>query len=363
MASMAGGAPRTFPEVGSRAVFVAGMLLFVRDGTLMAQQFDPSTGLKGHARAVIEDLHYFRSTGQASFSVSQNGILAWRARRPASRLVWLDRNGMELETVATAVFDANGRLSADGKRYVVGVIDPKQGVSDLWVYDFERQSSERATFSMVDEKAPIWADAGGTIYYRSDGGSGPPDIWMLRRGEHRGSIVYRGPTVEEPKDVSPDGKWLLYASFFVEGSDLHARPLDGQGESREVAATPFNETSPRFSPDGRWVAYSSDLSGRPEIYIRPFPDAGPAVRLSRDGGTRPRWRRDGKELYYLGPEGRVMVIAVDRSFAAPRLLFHAPTASDFEPAPDGSRFLAQLQPRSTAPAVRLLVNWQRRLER
>ena len=361
--SLDGGATRVVPGVDSRAVAIDQWLLFVRDGTLMAQEFDPSDGLRGEARPIIDGLHYFRSTGLATFSVSRNGVLAWRAAQPASRLVWLDRSGMETESIASAVFDTNGRLSDDGKRYAVGVLDPRHGVSDLWVYDLERGSSQRATFSMVDEKAPVWARDGRTIYFRSDGGNGPPDIRMLRPGAHGGVMLYRGPSVEEPKDVSPDGKWLLYASFFVTGSDILALPLEGGGEPRPIATTPFNETSPRFSPDGKWIAYSSDLSGQPEIYVRAFEGEEPAARLSRDGGTRPRWRRDGQELYYLGPEGRVMVVPVSgSSFGTPKLLFQNASTADFEPAPDGSRFLMQLQPRASMPPVRLLTNWQARLK-
>jgi Tol biopolymer transport system component len=360
--SFGDGETRVVGDIDSRAVAVDKWLLFVRDGTLMAQEFDPSDGLRGEARPVIDGLHYFRSTGLATFSVSRNGVLAWCAARPPSRLVWVDRSGMEIETIASAVFDANGRLSDDGKRYVVGMLDARDGVADVWVYDLERGSSQRATFSPVDEKAPVWARDGRTIYYRSDGGKGPPDIRILRPGTDRGTMLYAGPTVEEPKDVSPDGKWLLYASFFVTGSDILALPLEGGGEPRPIATTPFNETSPRFSPDGKWIAYSSDLSGRPEVYIRAVEGDEPGARLSRDGGTRPRWRPDGQELYYLGPEGRVMVVPITgSSFGSPRLLFQNAGAADFEPAPDGSRFLMQIQPRAIAPPVRLLVNWQARL--
>jgi Tol biopolymer transport system component len=362
--SLDGSPTRAVPGVGSRAVSAGEWLLFVRDGTLMAQAFDPSAGLSGEARPVVDEVHYFRSTGLSTFSVSRNGILAWLPARPASRLVWVDRTGMEIESIGSAVFDANGRLSDDGKRYVVGVIDPRQGVSDIWIYDLERDSSQRATFSMVDEKVPVWARDGQTIYYRSDGGGGPPDIRMLRAGEHTGSMLYSGTTVEEPKDVSPDGKWLLYTSFFVTGSDIYALPLDGgDAKPRPIATTPFDETSPRFSPDGKWIAYSSDLSGKPEIYVMPFAtEAGAAARLSRDGGTRPRWRPDGQELYYLGPQGRIMTVPFSGSFGTPRLLFQNSAAGDFEPSPDGSRFLMQVQERSTAPSVHLLINWQSALK-
>ncbi|HVR41873.1 MAG TPA: protein kinase [Thermoanaerobaculia bacterium] len=364
IASLDGKSDKLIPGVTSRAVYVDGRLLFVRDGTLLAQRFDPDEArLSGDAEPLIGDLHYFRSTGHAAFSVSQNGIVAWRSPRPRSRLVWMDRGGMELESIATGTFDTAGRLSADGKRYVVGVIDPRQGVSDIWIYDLERRSEERVTFQPADEKEPVWGRDGRTIYYRSDGGGGPPDIFKIAAGEDRGTLLHAGPVIEEPKDVSPDGKWLLMVNHYQASSDILVLPLDPPGKPRPFATTPFNETSPRFSPDGRLVAYSSDQSGRPEIYVRPFEGPAPAARISNEGGTRPRWRRDGRELYYLGPDGRIMSVPFDGTFGAPRLLFQATDTADFEPAPDGSRFLMQLQERSAATPVHLLINWPSRLRK
>jgi Tol biopolymer transport system component len=363
VASLDGGEAREIPEVNSRPTYVNGWLLFVRDGTLMAQRFDPAKGLTGEPASIVDDVHYFRNTGLTAFCASQNGVLAWRSARSVSRLAWVDRGGIEVESVATAPFDPAGRLSNDGKRYAVGVIDPKQGVSDVWVYDLERGSAERVTFRRPDEKSPVWARDGRTLYCRTDGQGGPPDIVQFRPGDDQPSLLYRGPTVESPQDVSPDGKWLLFVSFFVGGSDIGVLPLDPPGPPRPFAATPFDETAPRFSPDGQWVAYASDLSGRPEVYVRPFEGSSAAKRISKDGGTRPRWRRDGKELYFLGAEGRVMVVPTGRDFGTPRLLFQAASAADFEPAPDGSRFLMQLQQDSMTPPVHLLVNWQARATR
>jgi eukaryotic-like serine/threonine-protein kinase len=358
-----GSPPRVIESLNSMAIFVDGYLLYVRDGALLAQQFDPDRArLIGEATPLVDSLHYFRNTGFGAFSVSRNGVLAWRSARRPSRLVWLDREGIELETIATGLFDPDGRLSEDGTRYAVGVYDARQGVADIWIYDLVRGNAERVTTLLLDEKSPIWARDGSTIYYRSDGFGGPPDIIELGQGE-KAKLLHGGPGVEEPEDVSPDGKWLLFITRRAANSDIHLLSLERPGEVQTIVATSFNETSPRFSPDGRWIAYASDVSGAPEVYVRPFEEKGAAVRVSRDGGSRPRWRADGKELYFLAPGGGVMAIDVGEDFGSPRVLFVAPDAADFEPAPDGSRFLAQLEQRTAEPPIHLMVNWTEKLRK
>ena len=364
--SLDGGPPQKVPgAIDSRAEYANGNLLFVRDGTLMAQPFDPDrVRFAGEARPLVEGVHYFRSTGLAAFSVSDNGVLAWRSGLRPSRLAWLDRTGSQLKEIGTARFTADGRLSPDGRRYAVGVVDPKQSVSDIWIYDLDRDSSERVTFSLLDEKAPVWAADGRTIFYRSDGGGGPPDIFRWTPEAEEGQVYYRGPGVEEPQDVSPDGRWLLFVDQRqAAAADINVLPLAPPGPARPLVATPFNEVSPRFSPDGRRVAYQSDLSGRPEIYVRPFEGSAPAIRVSREGGTRPRWGRDGKELFFLAPGGRLMSVPVSNGVAggAPHMLFQAVEAVDFEPSADPSRFIVQLEERRTDPTVHLLINWPARL--
>ena len=347
--------------IDSRAVFAAGHLLYVRDGTLLAQPFDVERArFTGEARPLVDDLHYFRSTGMAAFSVSGNGILAWRSARRPARLVWLDRNGIETAAIATGNFDGLGRLSPDGKRYAAGVVDPKQGTSDIWVYDLERESADRLTLDLVDEKAPVWAHGGQSLYYRTDGNKGPPDVFMLRPGE-RPAPLHAGPSVEHPEDVSPDGKFLLFTSYLTGTGDIHLLPLDPPGKPRPYVTGALDEHSPRFSPDGRWVAYVSDVSGRSEIYVRPFDGVAAGVRVSQAGGASPRWSGTGRELFFLAPAGRLYSAPVDatvgRTVGTPRLLFQASDAVTFEVAPESDRFLVQMQERTGQPDVQLIVNW------
>jgi eukaryotic-like serine/threonine-protein kinase len=306
-------------------------------------------------------VHYFRSTGLAAFSVSDSGILAWRSARRPTRLVWMDRSGIETALIARGHFDGSGRLSPDGKRYAAGVIDPKQGISDVWIYDLERESSDRLTLELLDEKAPVWAGGGEALYYRTDGYGGPPDIFMLRPGE-RPARVYSGPSVEHPEDVSPDGKSLLFTSHVAGSVDIQLLPLDPPGEPRPFMVTPMNEHSPRFSPDGRRVAYVSNVSGKSEVYVRPSEGNAAGVRVSQSGGSSPRWSPTGRELLYLGPAGRMYSVAVEPAIGTPRMLFQAADALTFEVAPEGDRFLVQMQERSGLPDVQLIVNWPAVLE-
>ncbi|HEU5163796.1 MAG TPA: protein kinase, partial [Thermoanaerobaculia bacterium] len=212
LGSLDGSPPRKISgQIDSRAVFVDGFLLYVRDGSLLAQPFDPDEArFTGEAKPLLDGLHYFRSTGNAAFSVSRNGLIAWRSARNPARLVWLDRTGREVESIGRAAFVGDGRLSPDGTHYAVGVIDPKPGTADVWNYDLSRQSVERLTFHLHDEKAPVWAPNGTTLYYRSDGGGGPPDNARFRLAAGASDFAYKGPSVEEPQDVSSDGKSLLF---------------------------------------------------------------------------------------------------------------------------------------------------------
>ena len=361
--SLDGGASRHVGTIGSRAVFADGHLLFVREGTLLAQPFDPDAArFTGEARPILDGLHYVRTLGHAAFSVSGNGILAWRSARRPSRLAWFDRSGVETAPVARALVHGGGRLSPDGKKYAVGVVDPKLGTSDIWVYDLARGSQDRVTFQQLDERNPVWASA-DRIYYRSDGGGGPPDIFEITPGQDRREVLHRGPGVEEPHDVSRDGKWLLFISYTPPvGADILTLPLEPRGKPSAFATTQFQELFPRFSPDAKWVAYSSDVSGQPDVYVRPFVGSAGPIRISQAGGTRPRWSRDGKELFFLAPGGRLMAVPVGTDFGVPRMLFQAADAVDFDVSVDGTQFLVQLIERSEQPPLNVLVNWRARLQ-
>ncbi|MCA1732791.1 MAG: hypothetical protein LC732_04230, partial [Acidobacteria bacterium] len=284
LASLDGGAPRRIATIDSRAVWVdTGHLLFVRDGTLFAQEFDlDAAELRGEAVALASEVHYFYSTGLAAFSVSRTGVLVWRAPREEAELTWVDRRGAVLSVVGRGRFE-KGHLSDDGEQYATAVIDEKLGLASLWTWDLARGSGVRLGITTFDEKAPVWTPD-GSLFFRTDE-NGPPDIHLRRAGTEAATPFLARPGVQEPLEVSPDGRWLFYGEANrTSGGDIWIVSIDDPASARPWLRTPASEWSPRFSPDGALVAYSSNASGTTEIYVRAFEGSGAPVRVSSEGG-------------------------------------------------------------------------------
>jgi len=157
IASLDGSPPRKVPlAIDSRAVFTNGHLLFVRDGTLLSQPFDPENArVTGEAKPIVNRVHYFANTGLAAFAVSENGVLAWRLAKPPSRLAWVDRTSIELRPIANGLFHPLGRISPDGRRYAVGITDPKQGTNDIWIYDLDVASQHVVPSEAADRRVVV----------------------------------------------------------------------------------------------------------------------------------------------------------------------------------------------------------------
>ncbi|MBC8647380.1 MAG: PD40 domain-containing protein [Thermoanaerobaculia bacterium] len=242
--------------------------------------------------------------------------------------------------------------------------DPKTGTSDIWVFDLDRGVSTRLHSDAVDEILPVWSPDGSAVFYRSDR-QGPPDIYAIRVGiPGSEKQVLREPLVEQPEDVSPDGRLLVY------GKEEHSTARDIWLLDLSVTPKPipwlrtrFDEVSPRFSPDGRWIAYESNESGDPEIYAALREGGGEKKRISPSGGRKPRWRRDGRELYYLSPNGLLMAVPVapgtGLEAGAPAGLFRMdPPIENYDVAPDGSRFVVTTRVGSAHQSpLRVILNW------
>ena len=362
--SLDGAEPRRVaPGIDSRVTWSdTGHLLYVREGTLFAQSFDPEAlAFQGEAVSLASRLHYFYSTGLAGFSVSRNGVLVWRTIRRRTELSWVDRRGSLLASVGRGRFE-KGQLSGDGEEYVTALVDENRGTSSLWTWDVVRGNGVRLGFSSFDEKAPV-RTPDGRLFFRSDE-SGPPDIFLRSPGEDRSLPFLRRAGVQEPLHVSPDGAWLLYAEYSRQtGGDLWITPMDDPEKARPFVITPANEWAARFSPDGEHVAYESDASGAAEIYVRPVADGGMPVRISNGGGSEVRWSGDGSEIFYLAADGAVMSVPIRRVGGtirpgAPAILFRASSVLDFDPAAAGDRFLLRSSIDESDPQVRLLTDWR-----
>jgi Tol biopolymer transport system component len=215
----------------------------------------------------------------------------------------------------------------------------------------------------VDEILPVWWPDGSKIAFRSDA-YGPPDIHEMAVGSPASQRpLYAREAVQQPEDISLDGRLLVFSNDVQSTSDLWLLTLEGERKASPWLQSRFKEVSPRFSPDGRWIAYESDESGNPEIYVALTQGGGDKKRLSTSGGSRPRWRRDGKELYYLTPDGSVMAVpvnAVSRVEAgSPTMLFRVESGIEgYDVAPDGSRFLVSTPAeRMLQSPIRVMLGW------
>jgi len=287
----------------SNVAYSEGHILYVREGTLLAQQFDTERfETLGEAAPVAEQVQYADLQVRGVFSVSENGVLAYQSGAAArgSQLAWLDRSGRSLGVLGDVASHVNPRLSPDGKRVAVTVINPETSRSDIWLYDLARGLKTRFTFNPAAERVAIWSPDGSRITFSSDR-KGHFDIYQKdAAGVGSEKLLLESNTDKHPTSWSPDGKFILYHRLDPKTKvDLWVLPLSEGSKPFPFLQTEFTEFSGQFSPDGRWIAYTSDESQRNELYVAPFPGPGAKRRISTLGGQQPRWRADGRELFYL----------------------------------------------------------------
>ena len=370
----------------SNAAYVApGYLLFMQNGSLMAQRFDADRlQITGEAFAVANQVEFLSSVARAIYSVSENGTLVYQSGSGAtfSQLAWFDRGGKQLNTLGTPARYANPRLSPDGKRVATDIDDPQSSNTDIWLIEATHQVAYRFTFDSGQDEAPLWSHDGSHVLWLSDRGG--KNGFYLKASN--GSEIEESPPVpvgvslsfaSAPSDWSSDGRFLLYTDLH-EGDVLHLWVLRMSGDQKpyRFLAGTSADVEGQFSPDGHWVAYSSNESGRWQVYVAPFPGPGGRYQISLGGGQQPRWRRDGKELFFLSPDRKLMAVPVKTGsafvFGAPKALFatlaHEPiTAEEFftyDVSPDGQRFLinANAEQKDIRP-VDILLNWSSQLKK
>jgi len=363
-----------------KASYSSGHLLFVKDETLMAQAMDAvSLKLSGEPFSVLE--HVELTSGAqpspgASYSASSNGVLAWRTAwsREPEQLTWFDRSGRRLGALGERAKYFGFTLSPDETRLALCRTEPSTNVNgrrDVWIVDVARGTSRRLTFDAADDCNPAWSPDGRRIaffsnrrgvreiYEKPANGSGDDELVLASEGEPLNL-----------EDWSMDGRFLVYNSPVRGGNknDLFLLPLSPAGERRPIPflGTEALEHMGSFSPNGRWLAYRSAEAGQAEIYVRditPRGERGPGKwQISTGGGWAPRWRRDGRELFYTSGS-TIMAVAVvpdAPSFeaGAPQALFDVRMPEQpshrFDVTRDGRRFLVDEQLKPTEP-VRVLV--------
>jgi hypothetical protein len=353
---------RVLAKADSQALYsAAGYLLFVRGTTLLAQAFDRRQGaLTGEPRPIADGIS--RALSNAAFSVSETGVLIHRSGRLVNRqLTWFDRSGTQIGTVG-AVHDFNGvHLSPDESRVAYHRHDGRPD-GDLWLIDLARGTGERFTHA-AENLSPVWSPDGARIAYASNRDSGVNNLWIKpSSGTAPDSLLLTSPVNKTPRSWSPDGTFLAYVSVGARG-DIWILPLSGSRKPFPFAQTEFDERDPVFSPDGRSLAYQSDESGRNEVYVRPFPKGEGRWVISTGGGATPRWRGDGRELFYeVNREiGAVAITptATGLQVGRPqRLLDVGVGSAGWDVTRDGRRILVARGVEARAPgALTVTVNW------
>jgi Tol biopolymer transport system component len=368
-----GSAPHRLLSADSRGNFVSGHLLFVRQGTLLAQPFDAvRLEVSGNPFPIAEEIAV-RDRASVGLSASQAGLIAYRAGTSSpDRLEWIDRSGKMIERLP--INGTSPALSPDGR--IVALHRRVSGNIDIWLVETATGRVTRFTSDPADDVQPTWSPDGRRIAFASSRKG-----WDLYIKSVDGALgteepVFETKTDELVPDWSPDNHFLIFRAHPAGAviSDIWAVSLAGARTPFPVVKTEFDERNATFSPDGRWIAYQSNESGKYEIYIRRFPGTGgqSQFKVSTNGGAQPRWRSDGKELYYLALDDQLMAVSIQlqngSGIAAgpPAPLFTSLVVGgpvqpnlQYTVSRDGKRFLVHTRAESTEMTpITVILNWK-----
>jgi Tol biopolymer transport system component len=376
LASLDGAPSRTLFESESAAIVAGTYLLYVRDlpSRFLAQAFNPETlQLEGRPAAVVADdnVAYDWASGEADASASAGTLVYTTGKLRDSQLTWRSRTGRPLGTIGEPGVYYDPALSPDGTLLAVEKSDVR-GATDLWTVDLARGAFSRLTSAPGFEDLATWSPDGRRLAFASD--QALPSMRVKNAsGTGAEDVVVEGRAF--PMDWSRDGRYLLYTTDGgATRMDILVYDVQRKTSTPFLAST-FSEWRPKFSPDGKWIAYVSDESGDAQVYARSFPDGALKIQISSAGGNQPEWRRDGKELFYLAPDGMLMAVDLHAGGAglvvgASQPLFQTNADESrvlrnlYTASPDGQRFLVMspLIATNVSPLIGVL-NWAAALAR
>ena len=357
--------------------YANGYLFFVGEKkSLRAVPLDISKQItSGETRIVAEEIGYQPSTYWGAFTVAENRTLIYNPAAGASMsvLTWFDRAGKELGHVGEPGVLANPSLSPDGTRVAVDITDVKANNVDIWLKDLRHDTQSRFTFDPAEDVSGVWSHDGKFIAFRSNASQLSVLVKQVQ-GAGPDKPIFEQDNIAANNDIvpnqwSPDDRQVLCSFQTVpRGSDLGLVNV-ADGKLTPLLSSNASETNGQISPDGKWLAYASNESGAWEVYVTTFPSAAGKWQVSRDGGSEPRWRGDGKEIFYIGPRGTITAVTVNEegTFSAgnPMPLFQSHgraqiSSTDlftYDVTKDGQRFLMNRysKPQSIAP-LQIILN-------
>jgi Tol biopolymer transport system component/aminoglycoside phosphotransferase (APT) family kinase protein len=368
---------RRLLDVESAPVYESsGHLLFVRENTLFAQGFDVAhLELKGIPFSVAESIAtVYTAQGSAAVSASSMGPIIYRTASAAGRrqLLWFDRSGKEIGKAGDATNASSVSISRDSRRVALAQLINNN--YDIWLLDLGRSVLSRFTSDAAVDAGPTWSPDDRRIAFRSNR-NGAYDLYAKPTiGAGSEELLLASGQDKQALDWSPDGRFLLYQNLDPKtGLDVWALPMEGDRKPFPVVRTNFDEDLAQFSPDGKWITYQADESGRYEIYIQPFPGPGDRTQVSSSGGAQVRWRRDGKELFYIALDGRLMAVPIHSTSNAqtslvgspvPLFVAHVgpalsyPSKQQYDVSSDGQRFLMNTIIDEAPSPITVILNWK-----
>jgi Tol biopolymer transport system component len=356
---------------GNGAYAAPGYLLFYRDQTLFAQHFDTRKfELTGEPVPVLTEVQFFPRISEAVFAASTAGLLVAQrnADSGASQLLWFDRKGQQIGVALNPGIYGNIMLAPNGRTVASDTTDLASQNTDIWIYDLETRSAKRLTFDPAIDSLPVWSPDGSRTVFASNREL-KFDLYLKdTNGAQEEKVIPQDGPDRFPTDWSRDGKYVLYGR----GPDLWFLTFPELRATQFLKAASTLKTG-RFSPDGKWVAYSSNESGRWEIYVTSFPEAHGKWQVSNTGGDQPRWRGDGKELFYLSTDSKIMAAPVKTGSnfdagtptalfqANPREMVATSELFSYDVSNDGQKFLVNASLKTAMTPMSVVLNWSAKL--
>jgi Tol biopolymer transport system component/predicted Ser/Thr protein kinase len=369
----------TLLQAESSVSYASGHLLFARDETLMAQPFDPDARqTKGDAFPLAEHVST-EGSRYVGASVSENGTLVYAqgGYQERQQLTWFDRTGRALGTLGEAAPYVNLALSPEERRVAVALRTGNPENTDIWILDITRNIRSRLTIDLEVDESPVWSPDGTRVAFGRQAFGKASLRQKLINGTAADESLFEasGNVSVTPTSWSADGRFIAYTltGSFPRRFDVWVLPLFGDRKPFplvQTGQTGLLRGQAVFSPDGRWIAYSTADPRESNVYVQPFPEAGAKFQVSRDGGSHPAWRADGKELFYLAYDGTMMAVPITASgqfdAGAPQVLFPTglpvfnipPSVTVYNVTKDGKRFLVNGRPQQAGvEPLTVLVNW------